>query len=613
MSRFHLLNRAGYVALFVLITGVVVFWARSNHWNLASNRSLIHKTRRRFRRALPRLFLALCVCIVLGGVLNPITNGDSIEYRVPRLRQWLSESGWFWIHTADDRMNVVGCNYEWLCGPLLAFFNEERIFFIVNFSAYLLLPGLFFSFLRKIGVSGKVAWWWMWLLPSGFIYAMQASSVATDGFSATPALAAVVLGMHGVARKSAGDLWLSILAAGFLTGIKQVTLPLGITLIIPILAGWKILLRRPVITGLVVVFAILCSTIPITVANVHYTGSWKGFAEDNPYEQKSFFWGIVGNTAILTAQNLQPPIFPWAAEWNEAMRKFVTTPFGSHFKHFEMFIGLWRAPSEINAGLGCGLSLLLLLSGFGLVYLRRDRFAASGKSTRIMQALLWSPLIAAAVFMGKSGLMQFARYFAPYYPFLLPLLLVHRKSQRLLKFRFWRVAAYSSILLTIFLLMLSRQHPVWPAVSFTAFLANQFPQNAFVAKVHRAYSFDHQGAMIQEALARSIPSNLPVIGYASQFGRIETYLWKRLRPLKVRRIIAGDPVEEISAMGIQYIVVDDTGLAAPPGKTIQSWLEQFQATELARFQFRIVSPESPSVTAYIVKLNLPTTPQRQGI
>ena len=49
---------------------------------------------------------------------------------------------------------------------------------------WVLLPGLVFSVFRRVGVHARAAWHWMWLLPTGYCYLLQAGSVANDMFSA---------------------------------------------------------------------------------------------------------------------------------------------------------------------------------------------------------------------------------------------------------------------------------------------------------------------------------------------------------------------------------------------------------------------------------------------
>ena len=73
----------------------------------------------------------------------------------------------------------------------------------------------------------KVAWWWMWLLASGWCFALQAGSIANDSFAAIYILAAVDLALRARETKSVSDLWLSLLAAALAQMCVVKEKPLG--------------------------------------------------------------------------------------------------------------------------------------------------------------------------------------------------------------------------------------------------------------------------------------------------------------------------------------------------------------------------------------------------
>src|SRR5262249_8624306 len=152
-------------------------------------------------------------------------NLDTLGYRLPRVLHWLTEERWHWIRTCDERMNVAGCGFEWLSAPLLLFTRSDRLDFLINWVSYLLLPGLIFSVFTRLGVRGRVAWWWMWILSSGWCYALQAGSLQNDAFVVVYALAAVDFALRARQSQRVSDAWFSMLAAGLLTGVKQIAIP----------------------------------------------------------------------------------------------------------------------------------------------------------------------------------------------------------------------------------------------------------------------------------------------------------------------------------------------------------------------------------------------------
>ena len=162
---------------------------------------------------------------------------------------WLAEGQWHWIHTDFPRVNTRACGIEWLSAPLIAFTKTDRWLFLINAVSFLLLPGLVFSVFRQVGVKPRVAWHWMWLLPTGYCYLLQAGSISNDMFSTVYALAAVDFALR--ARKSgrASDVCLSVLSAALLTGAKTSNLPLLLPWALALAPTWRVWLARPLRLG----------------------------------------------------------------------------------------------------------------------------------------------------------------------------------------------------------------------------------------------------------------------------------------------------------------------------------------------------------------------------
>jgi peptidoglycan/LPS O-acetylase OafA/YrhL len=140
----------------------------------------VFRRKRRFRRLLPALFLVTALLAGLGGALYAPNNIDALAYRFPRVLHWLSAEGWHWVASPTMQVNYSGTVYEWLMTPLYLFTRRDRLFFLIDWISYLFLPGLIFSVFLGCGISRRVAWAWMWLLPMGFCYVMQAGSIGND-------------------------------------------------------------------------------------------------------------------------------------------------------------------------------------------------------------------------------------------------------------------------------------------------------------------------------------------------------------------------------------------------------------------------------------------------
>ena len=205
-------------------------------------RSILHRALHRFRNPLPLAFGLLALLVLAGGLLHEPNNGDTMGYRLPRVLHWLAEGHWHWIHCDDPRLNVTAPGWEWQAAPILLFLKSDRPLFLINWLPFVLLPGLTFSLLWRLGVSRRAAWHWMWILPSGYCFVMQAGSVCNDSFTATYALAAMVLALRSSRAIASADLGYSLLAAALLTGAKQTNLPLLLPWAIAFAPGlWRLL------------------------------------------------------------------------------------------------------------------------------------------------------------------------------------------------------------------------------------------------------------------------------------------------------------------------------------------------------------------------------------
>ena len=203
LSIFGQLNRTGY-AVALGCSAVILFFAVGRE---PLRRLCLRRLQCRFRRPFPLAFLALAFLALVGGCLYPPSNFDALSCRTARVLHWLDAGQWHWI-AADVRgaLNTRTCAFEWMTAPILLFFHSDRWLFLFNGFSFLLLPGLVFSVFRRLGLSGRVAWHWMWLLPAGLCFALQAGSLGNDIFGAALALAAIDFALRArPGERSAAD------------------------------------------------------------------------------------------------------------------------------------------------------------------------------------------------------------------------------------------------------------------------------------------------------------------------------------------------------------------------------------------------------------------------
>jgi hypothetical protein len=607
LSAMHQLNPAGYGAVFVAAVIAMFLWQRQAKWRPFKNPGrLLGRFRSRFKRGAPLLFLALAALTVLAGALYAPANGSSTAYRIPRVMHWLAAGQWHWIHTLDVRTNIAGQGFEWLCAPLLLLTRSDRCLFLVNWLPFLLLPGLIFSVFTRLGVRRRVAWWWMWLLPSGWCFIMEANSTINDAFGTAYALAAVDLALRAGKNRSFGDAWLALLAAALATGVKQT----GILAAVPgLIALWpcaRWLFRRPSPSLAIIALGLLVSALPMMVLNWKHTGSWVGVSAEsalwNRNELHSPLWGVAGNAFCLAAQNLKPPVFPFLHAWDAAREHFLQTPFGSHFREFENFGRLSFGVSETSAGIGMGITLMLLLSVVAAWHYRR-RAGASDSPGPLPMILRWTPWALLLVFMAKVGTYENGRSLAPYYFFLFPALLAAPGQSILVRRRWWQFLARFVLLLAMALIVISRDRPLFPAEQVAAWLKTKYPDSGIAHNIALSYGrtvdFERQRVFLWQTL----PPGERVLGYAADGGEAESTMWLPFGCRRIQRILPGDTPEQLQSAGIHYVVVERFYLDKT-GDDLAQWLARFNGLLIKQWIFP-GDPYGPPQVFYLVRLQKP--------
>ena len=603
LSAIRQLNPAGYGIVFAAAGIALLFRQRRAKWRLKKNPArLFHSFRSRFKRGAPAIFLALALLALLAGALYAPLNGSSTAYRIPRVMHWLAAEQWHWIRTLDVRTNIAGCNFEWLFAPLILLTHGDLFLFLLNWLPFLMLPGLIFSVFTRLGVRPRVAWWWMWILPSGWCFIMQANSTLNDAFATAYALAAVDFALRAREKKNTGDLWLALLAAALATGVKQTNLLLVLPALIAIGPGARLLLKRPFSSLAVIAACLLISALPMIFFDLQHTGNWVGVSAKDwaRNELHSPLWGFIGNIFCLTAQNFKPPVFPVFNSWNAAMGHFLQTPLGAHFAGFESFGRLSFGVAESSAALGAGICLLTLISIFAARRRQKIKTAGAAKSAdRWLWLLRWTPWAMLVVFMAKVGTFENGRYLAPYYIFLFPSLLFLPGQSALVRRCWWRSCALLVMVLAAMLLVVSRDRPLFPAQTIASRLEARYPDSTFVSKIAHTYSSTADFANERSFLRRNLPEHI-LLGYAANAGEAESSMWLPYGTRQVQRILPGDTPEQLRSAGIHYAVVESSFLGKT-NETVQQWLARYDGVLMKQWEF-LGDPYEPPERYYLVRL-----------
>jgi hypothetical protein len=575
------LDALGYaLALLLALAAGGLVW----RCELRDGRSWRRPRWRRFRRPMPAGFLVLSAVAFLGGALYSPINYDTLWYRLPRVLHWLGEGRWHWIHTHELRFNVIATGMEWLWAPLVAWSHSDRLIFLPNFVAFLLLPGTVFSLFTRLGVRPRVAWWWMWLLPAGWVLAMQAGSAANDAYAAVYALLMVDFALRARTSGRVTEWWWALLAMALLTNTKQSNMPLGLLWLVAALPGTGMALRRPLGTLTVTAVGLMVSVIPVVAQNLGHTGNWMGWSRAEQTWVPQYPWAAVGANAVLVSvHNLLPPFFPFSSRWN-ALATVFGARFDPYLRGFEFFGQIPKVFDEASAGLGPGLILLAAAAWF-------LRPKGENNGDRGAPAWLkWSMAALMLLFLAKMGCRQPARYLAAYYPFLLVLFVAGGVPARIVRQRWWQLVALATVASSVLLLAVSKQRPVLPSPGINGWLAAHAPVGGgffarWQAKQEGNLALGDRFAPFQPWL-----KDTRVVGYAANtIGELK--LWEPYGTRRVVHVLNTDAAATLRAQGIRWVVVNDMAAVIAGDRDGLDWAAHHEATVVA------ASPLSPAEAA----------------
>ncbi|MEP2777046.1 MAG: hypothetical protein ABJQ29_12695 [Luteolibacter sp.] len=553
---------------------------------------------KRIIRPLPAAFGLLAVLAILGGILYAPSNLDAITCRVPRVLYWLNEGRWHWIPANIESLNTRACGYEWLMAPLFAFFHTDRLLFLPNAISFLLLPGLVFSFLRHIGVEGRTAWKWMWILPSGYCFALQAGSIGNDLPAVTFALAAFNFGFLWKKSGNRSCLYLALLACGMMTAIKPTTLPLLLPFAVLFFGMWKPALASPLRSALLAVLTILASFLPTAAINQLECGDWTGAKAENPtLGTVEPLIGLAGNAVNLPLQNFAPPVFPFAKKWNAWFIGHFPEDFrAAMLRNFELNGANFAVPElqgEEWAGIGAGVSYLLLFSM--LLGLRGRNSAPRKPGERVLRWWVLGGLFGFAVlaYFSRAGMSTVARHLAPYYIPMFGVALLAVPQQKLVRKRVWNIAALLAVMSAIALVTITPSRPLWPAKWFFGKYGGE-QSSRIIERLETGYMVYADRSDSLGELREALPDDVGIIGFMNFYAGPELPLWKPYLDRDVRHVRPTDSIPELEKSGMTHIVLNVRNFKEIMRITPEAWVRENGGTITDRSEVRVLAKEEPS-------------------
>ena len=559
LSSLGCLDRAGYAVSLLVFAGGLILGRR--HLFFSDTRPLfLFRWPLYARHLLPKLWAALTILTLVGGLLYHPDNYDYLTYRFPRLLHWSWEHHWHWIQTSNDRMNLSATGMEWLMAPSFILFQTDRLFFLINVISFLFLPGLVFSVFRHLGISGRIAWWWMWILPFGFCYALQSGSMGNDMFAAVYFLGSLHYLFQARTAHTTRNLVWSLLALALLTGAKASNVPLAAPWLVVALLNWKPLWAGgnfKVLVGAGLVGA-LVSFLPVALLNIHFTGDFSGDpANFHHVKLSNPIAGVVGNSIELAAGSLAPPVWPHAIDL-EAKFPGVKQYLRHYFPRLEFNQGAFAI--EENSGMGIGITAF---TGLCLLYGLGRRFGPSKvRATRVAWWVGAGVAVAWLGYMAKMGSEGAPRLLAAYYaPAIAVILCILPLDGTVVHRRLWKLVAYVAIGMAFPLVILSPSRPLLPAGLIAKSLRTCGAPASAVAQLTDNYRLRASRFHGLKFLRQSIPKTETVVGEIMGVDDVSISLWQ---PFGSRKVVEVSPTDATSAQlevgQIHYVVVSEAAL-----------------------------------------------------
>lgn len=517
---------------------------------------------------MPLVFLILFAFILAGGAFHAPNNHDFLAYRFSRILHWLAECSWHWIDTANSRMNYSGMGFEWLALPLFSFTGSNRYFFLINVLAYALIPGLFFSVLRDLGLGRRLSWYWMWIVPAAYCYVMQAGSTGNDAYGAVFLLASIHFFSRAAKPGHLRDFWWGLVAAALLTEIKLVNLPLLLPCLVAGFPAMKSALRRPWLLLFFGMFSLAISGVPSLMANTVYTGHWSGdpFNLDKMQVHNPVA-AYLGNSLQLAGQSLVPPFFPSEGRLSQHLVEQLplswVTLLQRDFPRF--YLGITELPQEESVGIGLGLSVLLLVSLSAILWKRGRDGKGSGAWFRRGKWICLGAWGAFLFYMGKMGSECTGRLLCSYYPLLIASLLSFSGWEGLTRKRWWRSLAVLAMCSSLVPLLLTPSRPLGPTHGILDWAGNHVLDFGQFTRAKQVYEVYERREDVLAPVRMTLPEDARVIGFLAGGDDIEISLWK---PFGKRFVVSPMDPKQYP----EWMVLNQEGVRRRGFDSVEAWM-----------------------------------------
>ncbi len=557
LSCFKQLNLIGYgVSLAIFIFWFTRVKLNGDTGTRPTARLNFGRLIKRFSRPLTLIYLLCLLGALIGGALHAPTNFDALCYRIPRILHWISQGQWHWIGGWNARLDWSSMGFEWLMLPQIIFLRTDRLLFLINVASYALLPGLIYASFTGLGISRRVAWYWMWILPTGYGFVLQAGSIGNDSYATVFFLSATTFALRAVRRSNYSDAVISVLSAALLTGTKASNLPLLLPLLLVMVPMFGILLKKPIITLEVMAVAVLISFLPLAYFNTVHTGGWNGDPHnleklqlDNPVA------GLAGNSIQLFIGSFSPPVIPMAKILSLKLAELATCePLLSIKQNFpRLGLTIGELPIEEMAGVGLGVTLVFCASLLAGIFERQREITS--KHALYFGLLCWASFLLLISKLGSDGIARYTVIYAA--GMVLPVLALSSQRQLIDK-EWWRVTALICQLMVLPVLLLNPARPLLPVQSLLSLARYLGMHSQLINRAEKVYSVYGNRSDSLKTVRDHLPMGVRVIGFAGTSDEPEYSFWK---PMGERKVVdlKSNPENMQPPRGIDCIVGSEWG------------------------------------------------------
>jgi hypothetical protein len=319
---------------------------------------------------------------------------------------------------------------------------------------------------------------------------------------------------------------------------------------------------------------------------------------------------IAGNGLNLALENLQPPVFPMAGWWNEHVYKLLPGTFIAKLEYsFESnaaHLSAIEIQYEICAGIGFGLTLLLLVSWLWAKFCQRSRMYHQPVDLHLV-LVRWSPFVSLVIFMLAVDVSGPARIITPYYCLLMPVLLTGKCHEALVRRKWWRGAAALTLLIAAGLLILNPPRPLWPARTILNPLSKKHPASSLITRAAMLYNANAERWDALAPIRDKLPPDAKNIGFINflQASTMETSLWRPFGHRRICWLSRSVDQSELSKKGIKYIVVGTDPFTEKSKLNFHDWMNTWPQANNGRIIAQenvTIMATSPPVPWYVIEV-----------